>query len=284
MRGFWRAILSAIVFFAPSSRFDVRAAETKGAIILGGGYFEPAPLQVLKKRFIELAGGSWTALVIIPTADARLEPAVRPGAPTTLANYEKTARAAFEPLGIQQITVLHTRDRKVANSEHFLAPLEKANCVWIPGGRLNLLKEAYSGTLLQQKLRSVLQRGGVVAGDSAGALVLGQILVSPNEPGKEATIDGQGFGLVRDVFLNVHANRFQPRAEDSLANFVSAHSNFLGISIDEQTAIVLRRNQITEIIGTGKVAVIDGHDYGATHFLWLSPADRYDLRTKVLIK
>ena len=108
--------------------------------------------------------------------------------------------------------------------------------------------------------------------------------MTPNGPGKEATIEGDGFGLVRDVFLNVHANRFQPRVEDSLAKFVSAHPQFLGISIDEQTAVVLSRNQITEILGTGKVAVIDGQEYGTTPFLWLSPSDRYDLRTKALIK
>jgi len=165
MRGFGCAIFFAIIFFPASptlfgqeaSGENAFAVETKGTIILGGGYFEPASLEALKKRFVELAGRSAAALVIIPTANARLEPAVRPGPSTPLADYEKTARAAFEPLGIRQITILHTRDRKVASSDGFIAPLKRANCVWIPGGRLNLLKEAYSGTLLQQNLRTVLE-------------------------------------------------------------------------------------------------------------------------------
>ncbi len=69
----------------------------------------------------------------------------------------------------------------------------------------------------------MLKRGGVIAGDSAGAFILSQILVSRNESGKKATIEGDGFGLLRDVLLNVHANRFRPRAEDSLAKFASDH-------------------------------------------------------------
>jgi cyanophycinase-like exopeptidase len=80
--------------------------------------------------------GFWCAIfctiIFLPTADARLEPPVRPGPSTALADYKKAARAAFEPLGIRQITILHTRDRKFADSEEFIAPLRNANCVWIP--------------------------------------------------------------------------------------------------------------------------------------------------------
>lgn len=62
---------------------------TIGTIVLGGGYFDNKETAALLKKMIDLAGGAGTSLVIIPTADPHLEPAVRTGSPTSLIDYEK---------------------------------------------------------------------------------------------------------------------------------------------------------------------------------------------------
>jgi cyanophycinase-like exopeptidase len=71
-------------------------------------------------------------------------------------------------LGFPHITVLHTRDRSVADSNVFVAPLRTATGVWMMGGRITLLSDAYVGTRTQREIAAVLDRGGVVGGTSAG--------------------------------------------------------------------------------------------------------------------
>jgi len=121
---------------------------TDGTIILGGGYFDQENISALLERVTDLAGGAGISVVIIPTADSHLEPATRAGSSTTLIDYEKAARLSFARFGVHRVAVLHTRDRNVADSEKFAAPLRSANCVWIPGGDPQLLFGVYPNTRL----------------------------------------------------------------------------------------------------------------------------------------
>ena len=50
-----------------------------------------------------------------------------------------------------------------------------AGGVWIPGGGARILENTYRGTLVARELGALLARGGVVAGDSAGAIAIGCI-------------------------------------------------------------------------------------------------------------
>src|SRR5882724_10848888 len=164
---------------------DVRFQSSRdGILVLGGGYFEQENTAALLRRIIDLAGGAGISLVIIPTADSQLEPATGTGASTSLIDYEKAVSVAFARLGVAHVTVLHTRDRRVADSEAFVAPLRSANCVWIPGGSPQLLFDVFPKTRVQGELQGVLDRGGVVAGDSAGALLIGQdwLSIDPVQP------------------------------------------------------------------------------------------------------
>ena len=176
---------------------------TNGTIVLGGGYFDQENTAALLKRMIDLAGGAASSLVIIPTADSRLERATRTGASTTLIDYEKAVRVVFARLGLQHMRVLHTRDRRVADSDAFVAPLRSANCVWIPGGDPQLLFGVYPKTRVQVELQGILKRGGIVAGDSAGAMVIGQGLLGLDldHPERTPAALQRGLGLLRDAFV-----------------------------------------------------------------------------------
>jgi cyanophycinase len=65
--------------------------------------------------------------------------------------------------GIQDVSVIDTKDREKANSAEFVAPLKGATFVFIDGGRQWRLADAYLGTRVQRELRNVLKRGGVIA-------------------------------------------------------------------------------------------------------------------------
>src|SRR5206468_2405754 len=81
-------------------------------------------------RFFDLAGGRDQPLVVIPTAG---------GAETYAQDYP--GLKMFKDFGVTHITVLHTADRKVADSEEFVKPLTTAKAVWFPGGRQWHLEE-----------------------------------------------------------------------------------------------------------------------------------------------
>lgn len=260
---------------------------TGGTIVLGGGYFDQANTAALLKRMIDLAGGASISLVIIPTADSQLEPATRGGASTTLIDYEKAARDTFARLGVQHVTVLHTRDRRVADSDAFVAPLQSANCVWIPGGDPQLLFGVYPNTRLQRELQGVLSRGGVVAGDSAGAMVIGQglLAVDLDHPEKMPAAPQSGLGLLRNAFVMAHVNRYKAGVvELGAKTYVSSRPQAAVILIEENTAIMIQHGQITRLIGNGRTGIVDGRGHGTNPVVWLSGSERYDLRTRDLVQ
>jgi cyanophycinase len=87
-------------------------------------------------------------------------------------------------LGVPAVQVLHTRDRNVANSDAFTAPLKSATGIYLIAGNAGRYADAYLNTRTQSELQAVLARGGVIFGSSAGAIALGSFLVrgNPDKP------------------------------------------------------------------------------------------------------
>ena len=175
------------------------------------------------------------------------------------------------------LTVLHTRDRKVADSEAFTAPLRAATAVFIDGGRQWRLVDAYRGTRTETALRAVLDRNGLISGTSAGATIQGSYLIrgSPQSnkilmaPGYE-----RGFGYLSNVVIDQHVT--QRGRERDLSVVVAAHPGLLGIGIDESTAVIVQGNTMT-VIGRGMVRITDGTDHDGAPFYTLKPGARFDL-------
>ena len=69
----------------------------------------------------------------------------------------------FKDFGVTNITVLHTSDRKVADSEAFVRPLTTAKAVWFVGGRQWRLVDSYLHTRTQLEVERVLERGAGAA-------------------------------------------------------------------------------------------------------------------------
>ncbi len=174
-------------------------------------------------------------------------------------------------------TVLHTRDRAVADTEAFVAPLRTATAVWIGGGRQWRLVDAYAGTRTEQALRGVLGRGGLIAGSSAGATIQGSFLVRGSPSGnRDLMAPGHelGFGFLQNVAVDQHV--ITRHREADLATVVAAHPGLLGIGIDESTAIVVRQNTMT-VIGRDVVLITDGAEHDGRPYYQLTRGARFDL-------
>jgi cyanophycinase len=238
-------------------------------VIVGGGRVGPEILT----RFFDLAGGRDAPLVVIPTAGgADSYPPDWPGL------------KMFKDFGVANITVLHTNDRRVADSEEFVRPITTARAVWFPGGRQWRLVDSYLHTRTQREVERVLERGGVVGGSSAGASILASYMVRGAHennyimmaPGYE-----EGFGLIKGVAIDQHM--LTRNRQDDLEEVVAKRPDVLGIGIDESTAIVVRGQQL-EITGASKVAIHDGRTVASERqqrngkkYFFMAPGERYDL-------
>jgi cyanophycinase len=128
-------------------------------MIVGGG-----SMAGLWPVFLELAGGKDAEIVVIPTANETV-------------TAEDRVVGALLALGAKRVVQLHTRDRVVADTEEFVAPLRAARGVWLSGGRQWRLADAYLNTRTLREMVVLLERGGVVGGSSAGATIQGSYMV-----------------------------------------------------------------------------------------------------------
>src|ERR1041385_5631026 len=161
--------LFALLPAALAAQVSGRWWPQRGAVILAGGGLQQATADKFVDSLIALAGGPEAHIVIIPTAFDRLPPRLPGREPASVA----TVRKHFASRGAKHVVFLHTSDRRVANTAAFVEPLKQANVVFITGGRSRVVDETYHGTLVERELKALLTRGGVLGGDSAGAIALG---------------------------------------------------------------------------------------------------------------
>lgn len=207
-----------------------------GHLVVCGGGGEPVEVR---ERFLAEAGGPAARMVVIPTASAR-------------ADADDAARVFTDPWrarGVAEVTLLHTRDREVADTEAFCAPLREATAVWMSGGQQSRLAAAYGGTRVERELLAVLARGGVVGGTSAGAAVQSPTMI---EQGNPEPVIATGFALLPGTIIDQHFRQRerQPRLWAALAQ----HPDLVGLGIDERTALVVHGRRAT-VLGEGTVSV-----------------------------
>lgn len=248
-------------------------------VIVGGNAQDDAIYQ----RIIDLAGGPDAPIVTIPTAD---------GADT----YDDDAAAAgtFRRLGAKNVTVLHTYDPKEADTEEFVAPLRTAKGVFFGGGRQWRLVDAYAGTLTESLFHDVLDRGGVVSGSSAGASIQGSFLARGDTANNQILVgDHQvGFGFLKNAAIDQHV--LVRNRQFDMFDILKVRPELLGIAIDENTALIVSKNDAEVYRGT-YVIIYDGSFWSregselkhlpdsSSIFYFLKDGDKYDLGKRQVV-
>ena len=232
-------------------------------VVVGGAMSDPAIIE----RFIDLAGGGDAPIVVVPTA----------GDADTYDEHWSGLRQ-FRANGARNLTVLHSRDPKVADTEAFARPLTTARGVFFAGGRQWRLADAYLNTRTQRELQALLDRGGVIGGTSAGATILGSFLVRGDTKGNDLMVGDHvvGFGFLKNSAIDQHLLRRNRQFD--LIDVIAKRPELLGIGIDENTAIVVQGDRF-EVVGRGYVAMYDAkHETRPpAKFYLLGAGDRYDL-------
>lgn len=228
-------------------------------VICGGGGL---PIEILT-QFVEMAGGREARIVVVTTAS------VYAGTPAM------ESRLWFwreQESYVNSIQYLHTRSREIANDAEFSACLEQATGVWFVGGNQNAITDAFLGTLTEQRLLAVQERGGVIGGTSAGAAIMSRTMIAG---GMQQPVLKTGLGFVPGAIVDQH---FVKRKRlGRLLQALSQRPGLLGIGVDEGTALIVENRQLSvlgESVVTLCLPAANGYkEYTET----LNPGDTADL-------
>lgn len=271
-----------IILVVATTTAQTSSGPSTGTLILTGGDQETGI-----KEFVALAGGPDANIVYIPTAASSLK--LPSGliwewlyTDTLPANTPEFKQELCKMFGVKNITILHTRNRETANSKEFVEPLRKAQGVWLSGGNAGRLSRAFLGTRTQREIEAVVERGGVVGGNSAGAIIQGSYTIRGNPDKPVLMVKGheRGFALLKDVAVNPHLS--EAMRQNELVTILDAFPNLLGIGIDEKAGIIVKGGRF-EVFGKGRVAIYDNKKHGGNWYYWLSSGDQFDLRTRTAV-
>jgi cyanophycinase len=218
---------------------------TNGPLVVIGGHEEKSGRPDILRRFVALAGGDKADIAIMTCASTE---------PKEVGiEYE----VVFTKLGAANVTSIHTRDCHEIN-EDVLKQLNRATAVFFVGGQPYRITEAIRHTPIDELLHRRRREGLVIAGTSAGALMMPDVVIMDGEsrtnPSRDTIESGPGMGLLKDIVLDVH---FAERGR--VGRMLAALAKFpkcLGLAIDEDAALIIRGQEF-EVVGCGSVFVFD---------------------------
>jgi cyanophycinase len=236
------------------------------------------------KEFIKYAGGDAAKIVVIPTAGVVDKPI------DTL-----RIKAGFEKYGITDITILHTSDSSLANKKMFIKPLKIATGLFFTGGRQWRIADGFLNTKAHREMFKLLDRGGVIAGSSAGATIQGSYLARGDSKNNQIMMGDHeiGLGFISNIAIDQHV--IARNRQFDMFDILNNRPDLLGIGIDERTAIVVK-GDVFEVIGDSYVTIYDKTFWSREGaelkhlptknklFYFLRNGDSYNLRERKVIE
>ena len=216
--------------------------------LVGSGEFTAA-MDDVDRGLLAATGSKRPRVAIVPAASW-------PDSEAVFMRWAHMGEDHFEALGATPVPVL-IRERASADDPEAVAEISRADLIYMSGGKpghlLALLRDSAAG----QALREAHARGAVIAGCSAGAMVLGghQIRVGGGRFLQSPIGWEDGLGLVPGIVVMPH---YDAIPEALIAPLVlAAPDGVLVVGIDENTAVV-GRDGAWQVQGRGRVTVWRG--------------------------
>jgi cyanophycinase len=208
-------------------------ASTSGHIALCGGNEFRRDCDPMDRVLIEVAGGPQANFVILPTAATNENPYV--AGENGIRHFSRLGARVDKAMIIERAT---------ADQLEMVVPVEQHNAVYFTGGDPIYLTETLRGSKLWDVVESIYRGGGLIAGSSAGAMVLGAQLWR---------FDGwiAGLGLAPGLAVLPHHATLSARWNGP-AMAASLPPGVTLVGIDEATALLLPE---ARVIGLGLVTV-----------------------------
>jgi cyanophycinase len=150
------------------------------------------------------------------------------------------------------------------DNQSWIDSVKNARMIYITGGDQNKFMAVVQGTKLYDAMHVAFNKGGTIAGTSAGAAVMSQIMITGEDKGKKSSdafkevkvnsaVTSQGMGFVSSAIIDQH---FIKRSRyNRLLSVLGDHPDKTVIGIDESTAIIITGKKVT-VTGESQVLVL----------------------------
>ncbi len=213
-----------------------------GYLLLEGGAEFGGQMSVPDRKALELAGGMDASVCIIPTAAAPDKNHIRAG-------YNGVRW--FQSLGARNVKSLPLVDKASAENKEIAESLRGAKLIYLLGGFTDYLGKTLKLSLAWEAVLEAYRDGAVIAGSSAGAMVLCQFYY---DPGAEEVYGG--LNLVRNACVLPHHNTF---GRGWAPGLLSKLPGVTLIGIDERTGLLDDgHGENWSVLGQGSVTLYQG--------------------------
>lgn len=225
---------------------NVSLPETHGQLFIIGGAEDKTGECKILREFVRRSGGLQARIVVMTAAT---------GLPGEVgADYINV----FERLGAEDVRVVDTDRREDASDPKAIEAVEQATGVFFTGGNQARITEYIKDTELDAALHKRFSEGVVIAGTSAGAAMMPDMMIvegeSETNPRPDIVTMDRGMGFLPGVVIDQH---FAQRGRlGRLLSAVAQQPVALGFGIDENTAIVVNGHEV-EIVGEHSVTIVD---------------------------
>jgi cyanophycinase len=209
-----------------------------GYLLLAGGAEFGGRMSEPDLRAIELAGGFNAPIFIIPTA----------AAPDN--NHKRAGNNGirwFQSLGAKSVFAVDVIDSSSANDLSLAASIRTSRLIYLLGGFPRYLGETLANSACWRAVLDAREQGAVIAGSSAGAMVLCEHYYDPYE--KKLL---RGLNLIPNTCVLPHYNNF---GKSWAKQLLQQLPNVTLIGIDERTGMINDVNDAWHVYGAGKVTI-----------------------------
>ncbi|WAL62291.1 cyanophycinase [Thermocoleostomius sinensis] len=214
-------------------------------VIIGGAEDKEGECKILRE-FLRRSGGMEAHIAVMTVAT---------GLPGEVgAQYIEV----FERLGVGRVEVIDTARPEDGSDPRALEILSEVTGVFFTGGNQARITELLKGTEVDKALHKRFAEGVVIAGTSAGAAMMPDVMIVEGEPETNPRVEvarmDEGMGFLPGVVIDQH---FAQRGRlGRLISAVVQQPVVLGFGIDENTAIAVNGTEV-EVVGEGSVTVLD---------------------------
>ncbi|WP_282638243.1 cyanophycinase [Sphingobacterium thalpophilum] len=200
-------------------------------------------------------------------------------------------RQTFKQLGYGNFGFMNPVSKDEAQEQGLCDRIQKADTVFLTGGDQLRLSTILAGTALWDLVKQRYERdkGFMIAGTSAGAMALSEIMIIGGGM-SEALIGADiqtasGLSFLHNCIIDTH---FIKRGRFSrLAHAILLNTANLGIGLGEDAALLITQGRLATCVGSGMVVVIDGEKISNTNISDAqsgSPVYVADLKVHLLVE
>jgi len=224
--------------------------QKKGTLVIIGGREEKEGSCQILREVAKKVGGAGKRLCIATVASKMGD------------ELWESYRDVFHRLGVKKISHLSVVERHDPIDLKALKMVKESDAIFFTGGDQLKITSELGGTAVAEAMHELYESGGLIAGTSAGAAVMSETMLVAGPGATSVKVRSElrmapGLGFVKDMIIDQH---FAERGRISrLISAVSHNPKYLGVGIDENTAVVVEGKNF-RVVGEGAIYVVDGHE------------------------